>query len=493
MGVAVSHWRLASTVARAGGLGVISGVGPDLLIARMLQDGDPGGHVREVLPDYPDQAFVEATLARFFRADGLPPDTPYRPIPKLDLNQRMDAVRLTALGAFVQVALAKRGHDGQVGINLLEKVQIWTPAALLGAMVADVDVVLVGAGVPSHLPRVLDGLSRLDPVTLPIDVAGATSDDAFSITLDPRAVLPGLTTPLRRPTFLAIVSAHVLATYLARSEETRPDGFVVEGPTAGGHNAPPRRPQLDETGQVLYGDRDVVDLDKVAATGLPFWLAGGYGSPQQVEAALATGARGVQLGTVFALSRESGMRPDLRESMLRSLADDTLDVRTDGRASPTGFPFKVVQQAGTIAEPAVHDARGRICDLGYLRTLFRRPDGTVGYRCPSEPVDAFVRKGGEQAETEGRLCLCNGLLATAGHAQVRPAADGEGTVSEPPLLTLGQDLDAARQLLAQYPEGWSAEDVLAWLLPAIVDAGRAAGSVEQVGAVVPAEGHVSGR
>ncbi len=465
MGVAVSHWRLACSVAAAGGLGVISGVGPDLLLARMLQDGDPGGHVRRVLTGYPDQAFVEATLSRYLRPEGLEPGVPYRPIPKLDLHQRLDAVRLTALGTYAQVALAKEGHDGPVGMNLLEKVQIWTPPALLGAMIAEVDAVLVGAGVPSHLPRLMDGLARLEPVTLPVDVSGATSADDFSISLDPREVVPGLGGELRRPAFLAIVSAHVLATYLARSDDTRPDGFVIEGPTAGGHNAPPRRPETDDTGQVVYGPRDVVDLAKVAATGLPFWLAGGYGTPEQLEQARASGARGVQIGTVFALSAESGMRPELREQLLHSLADGTLDVRTDGRASPTGFPFKVVQQAGTIADPSVQVQRERICDLGYLRTPFRREDGTVGYRCPSEPEDAFVKKGRDPDETEGRLCLCNGLLSTAGHPQRRPASTG--LTEEPPLLTLGQDLDGARRLQEMYPDGWSAADVLAWLSPAL--------------------------
>lgn len=465
MGVAVSHWRLARTVARAGGLGVISGVGPDLLIARVLQDGDPGGDARRVLARYPDQSFVQATLERFFRPEGRAPGQPYRPIPKLDLNQKADAVRLTALGTYVQVALAKEGHDGHVGMNLLEKVQIWTPAALLGAMVAGVDAVLVGAGVPAHLPRLLDALSRTDTVTLPIDVAGATAEDDFSITMTPADVVDGLPDSLPRPAFLAIVSAHVLATYLARSDDTRPDGFVIEGPTAGGHNAPPRRPETDEDGQVVYGPRDVVDLTKVAATGLPYWLAGGYATPEQVAEARASGAAGVQLGTVFALSRESGMRPELREQLLQALADGTLDVRTDGRASPTGFPFKVVQQAGTIADPAVHDQRERICDLGYLRTPFRREDGTVGYRCASEPVDAFVKKGGDVADTQGRLCLCNGLLATAGHPQQRPASGG--LTEEPALLTLGQDLTGARRLQAMHPGGWSAADVLAWLSPAL--------------------------
>ena len=234
MGVAVSHWRLAGTVAQSGGLGVISGVGPDLVVSRVLQDGDPGGHVRRVMGRYPDQDFIDATLKRFYRPDGLEPGQPYRPIPKLDLNQRLDAVRLSVLGVYVQVALAKEGHDGPVGVNLLEKVQIWTPAALLGAMLADVDAALVGAGVPAHVPRLLDRLSRLEPVSLPIDVAGATSQDDYHITLDPKEVVPGLSEPLHRPAFLAIVSAHVLASYLARSEDTRPDGFVIEGPTAGG-------------------------------------------------------------------------------------------------------------------------------------------------------------------------------------------------------------------------------------------------------------------
>ena len=469
MGVAVSHWRLARTVARAGGLGVISGVGPDLMVARLLQDGDAEGDVRRVLERYPDQEFVAATLKRYFRPGGLDPGQPYRPIPKLDLHHKLDAARLSALGAYVQVALAKEGHDGPIGINLLEKVQIWTPSALLGAMIADVDAVLVGAGVPSHLPRLLDDMSRLEAVTLPIDVTGATADDDFSITLDPRQAVDGLGSHLSRPAFLAIVSAHVLATYLARSDDTRPDGFVIEGPTAGGHNAPPRRPEIDETGQVVYGPRDVVDLTKVAATGLPFWLAGGYGAPEQVAQARATGAAGVQLGTVFALSAESGMRPELRESLLAALADGTLDVRTDGRASPTGFPFKVVQQSGTVADAEVIDQRERICDLGYLRTLFRREDGSVGYRCPSEPVDAFVKKGGEVEETEGRMCLCNGLLSTAGHPQRRPAS--AGLTEEPPLLTLGQDLDGARRLQQMYPDGWSAADVVAWLSPTSVTPG----------------------
>jgi NAD(P)H-dependent flavin oxidoreductase YrpB (nitropropane dioxygenase family) len=469
MGVNISSYRLARTVATAGGLGVISGVAPDLLLTRWLQDGDPTGDVREALAHYPDQAFVAETLKRYFLDGGRPAGTPYRPIPKLDLNQKLPAVRLTALGAFVQVWLAKRGHDGVIGINLLEKVQLYTPAALLGAVLADVDFVLVGAGVPTHLPRVLNGMAACEPVSLPIEVAGAQSGEGWSITLDPATVVPGLAAPLKRPFFLAIVSSNILGTYLARDETTRPDGFVVELPDAGGHNAPPRRMELDEQGEPIYGPRDDVDLAKIGTIGLPFWVAGGYATPDRLREAQAAGAVGVQVGTAFALADESGMTPPVRTVLRQRVLADTLRVRTDPLASPTGFPFKVAQVPGTVADPTTYGARERICDLSYLRSPFRRDDGGVGYRCASEPVDAYVRKGGTADETIGRMCLCNGLAATAGLAQLR----GDDTV-EPYLVTLGSDRAQLAGLLERHPDGWSALDVMEWLTsPALAATGAA--------------------
>lgn len=459
MGVGVSSWQLARAVASNGGLGVVSGVAPDLLLARWLQDGDPDEHVLMAMARYPDQDFVQRTITRYYRPGGREPASAYRPIPRLDHHQRIDAVRLAALGAFVQVRLAKAGHDGPIGINLLEKVQVWTPATLLGAMIADIDVVLVGAGLPTHLPRLLDGLAKGENVSLPIDVAGSEPGENFSIQLVPDEVVPGITSSLKRPIFLAIVSSHILGSYLARDELTRPDGLVVEGPTAGGHNAPPRRMALDDNGEPIYGPRDLVDLEKLRGVGLPFWLAGGQAGPERLAAATGQGAHGVQVGTAFALSNESGLTEPLRQALLRGLRSGDLNVRTDPLASPTGFPFKVVELAETIATPAVYQSRERNCDLGYLRTPFRRADGTIGQRCPAEPVNAFVRKGGDPDDAVGRVCLCNGLTASAGLPQHRH----DGSV-EPPLLTLGHDLESVHELLLRYPDGWSAIDVMGWLL-----------------------------
>lgn len=466
MGVAVSSWRLASAVARRGQLGVVSGTALDLVLARRLEDGDSDGSVRRALAAFPVREVAQRVLDRYLRVGGRR-GAPYRPIPRPSLRPRRAAQELTVLANFVEVWLAKQGHSGPVGVNYLEKIQMATPAAAYGAMLAGVDAVLMGAGIPRHLPRLLDELARHRKVRLPVDVAGSgEGDTGAAVELDPTDLLgPGLA-DLRRPMFLAIVSSEVLVTYLDRDPEIRPDGVVIEGPRAGGHNAPPRgRPVLDDRGQPVFGPRDSADVAKVAAVGLPFWLAGGQGTPEALRDAVAAGARGVQVGSAFALSKESGLTDALRERLLSGLRDGTLEVLTDAVASPTGFPFKVAQLDDSLSDPTVRSARPRLCDLGFLRSPYRKSDGDVGYRCPAEPVTAFVRKGGAERDTEGRVCLCNALTADVGLGQTRP--DG---LHEEPLVTLGADLDGARRLAALHPDGWSAAQVVDWLVPESVPA-----------------------
>ncbi|MHB1065014.1 MAG: nitronate monooxygenase [Georgenia sp.] len=458
MGVAVSSWRLARAVARTGQLGVVSGTALDVVIARRLQDGDAGGHIRRALDHFPVPAIAERILGRYFRPAGRPAGRPYAPVPKLNIRPSANALELAVAANFAEVWLAKEGHDGRVGINFLEKIQLATPSAAYGAMLAGVDYVLMGAGIPTEIPRLLDTLARHERGSLSLQVEGATTK--YRVGIDPRTLTGTDLPPLHRPRFLAIISAHILATHLAREDATRPDGFVVEGPTAGGHNAPPRgRLVLDDDGQPVFGPRDEADLTKIAAVGLPFWLAGGRSTPEDVRHARSVGAAGVQVGSLFALSAESGLAPDLREEMLTALVEDRLEVRTDPLASPTGFPFKVVSLPGTLSDDAVYAARPRLCDVSHLRTPFERAPGSVGYRCPAEPVEVYVEKGGDPADTVGRQCLCNALLADVGLAQTR--RDG---YTEDALLTLGAETAGLTRLLAKHPEGWSARDVVEHLL-----------------------------
>ena len=458
MGVAVSAWQLARAVSQTGQLGVVSGTALDVVFARRLQNGDPGGHMRRALDAFPVQPMVHHILQRYFIEGGRAPDAPYVPVPKLGLHATVRALELSVLANFAEVWLAKEGHGGLVGINFLEKIQMATPSAAYGAMLAGVDYVLMGAGIPTEIPRLLDHLAGHEPCALNLHVDGSSM--TYDVELDPAELTGGGLAPLRRPRFLAIVSLHVLAAYLARDDATRPDGFVVEGPPAGGHNAPPRgRLVLDDDGQPVFGPRDQADLAKVAAVGLPFWVAGGYGTPAMLKKAQAAGAVGVQVGTLFSMCAESGYDDALRQQMLARLATGSLEVRTDALASPTGFPFKVATLPGTESDQDVYEARPRLCDVGHLRVPYERSPGVVGYRCPSEPIHIYQRKGGALENTAGRKCLCNSLLANVGLGQVRK--DG---YREQPLVTLGADLGGVTEMLALHPAGWTAAQAIEFLV-----------------------------
>ena len=332
----------------------------------------------------------------------------------------------------------------------------------------------MGAGIPREFPVALDALAEHRVATSAFDVEGMPAGETTHITFDP-AVHWELTPPaLHRPLFLPIIASNSLATVMARKSGGRVDGFIIEGPTAGGHNAPPRgQPQFNERGEPIYGPRDQVDLAKMRELGLPFWLAGGKGSPAGLRQALAEGAAGIQVGTLFAYCEESGHAANLKASVISAAARNVVDVITDPRASPTGFPFKVVSWD---ENPADWEHRERICDLGYLRSAYHGPDGKIRFRCASEPVDTYLSKGGNTEETEGRKCLCNALMANIGLEQLRD----DGKV-EPPLLTSGDDL----KLMGAYLDGrssYSAADVVAYLLDNDEQGAQAAyrGSAQEV-------------
>jgi len=469
MGIGVSDWALARAVSMRGHLGVVSGTALDSLFVRRLQDGDIGGHLRRVMADFPLPEVSADVLKRYFLAEGRPAGVPYKPVPMY--KQVVSKVRhqLTMLANYCEVRLAKEGHDGLVGINLLTKVQMPNLGSLYGAMLAGVDYVLMGAGIPKEIPGVLDRFAEHQPASMKLDVDGLGRDEVEYLTFDPREHwTTGAPPPLKRPYFFPIIASNSLAVMLARKATGRVDGFVIEGPTAGGHNAPPRGElHIDDAGEPVYGERDVVDLEKMKELQLPFWIAGSAGSPERLREVLDAGAAGIQVGTLFAYANESGIAKDYKEAVLRQSLTRPVRVFTDLRASPTGFPFKVVQLEGTVASEPVYQARERVCDLGYLRTAYRMADGRLGYRCPAEPVDTYVKKGGDLGETVGRKCLCNALMADIGYAQVR-----DGGEVERPLLTSGDDL----ALIGRFASGrveYSASDVIDFLLSGL------AGSVHE--------------
>ena len=458
MGIGVSTWRLARHVARRGEIGVISGTAIDSVVVRELQDGDPHDR-RTVLETYPDDDIVDHLLDRFYQPEGREDDEPYDLLPIHQFTPQVRSQRILAAATYTEVLMAKDEHDGLVGMNLLAKLKRYSLPCIYGALLAGVDAVFVGAGIPMEEAKQIPKLAAGEPASLRLDVDTTQVDDPdgpFTYDLDPADLIDDPPT-LERPAFFPIISTDALARIMnVKLPDERIDGWVVEGPVAGGHNAPPRNKNYDEDDTPLYDEKDIADLASIRALGKPFYLAGGYGSPEGLQFAHDVGATGIQVGSLFSLTDEAGYPEEMTRTLIRGIHKGTVTVRTDGRISPTGFPFKVLTLEGTLADEERAQRRSRICDLGYLREPYVDDKGRLLGRCPAEPVDDYVRKGGDEAETEGRSCLCNALMANIGLPQYR-----DGSV-ELPLYTGGDALLNLPLGSATDPQ-YDADDVLAYL------------------------------
>ncbi len=463
MGVGVSDWRLAQAVAREGALGVVSGTALDTVLVRRLYQGDPEGNVRRALAAFPDARLAQEILDRYFLEHNTPasrdfPATPMAAIlPEGRLQKHLE--ELLVVGGFMEVFLAKEGHSGQIGMNLLEKIQVSNPATIYGAMLAGLDYLMMGAGIPVEIPGLLDQYAAGADGSITLTIEGDSKGVVTTLQFSPGRIISNPPETMKRPAFFAIVSSNVLARTMVTRASGRVDGIVVEDHTAGGHNAPPRGElQLTDDGEPLYGSKDAVDPAGIRKLEVPFWLGGSRGFPDSLSVARALGAAGTQVGTLFAFCRESGFLPELKRKFLEMVQAGTARVFTHLQASPTGYPLKVALVDGTVAVSPDFEERPRRCNIGLLRRLYRTPTGSIGGRCPAESPEDFVNKGGNPEEAPQARCLCNGLLASIGFGSLY--SDG---YEEKPLLVPGESIPALRAIIAALGLDFTAAQVVRYL------------------------------
>ena len=314
---------------------------------------------------------------------------------------------------FCEVFLAKEGHDGLVGINFLRKIELPIPFACLGAMLAGVDYVLVGAGqsgrpagaAPPALPPAGRRAARCAPAghdQRPRDVRRSGAARApCSATVAPL-------TPGRQ--LLAIVASDELAAGLAGQAATRPDGFVVEGRHS-------RRAQRTAPGSAAARPRPG-SRSTATATPSTWRRSTGWGcrSGSPVHAARRRACCCAQHsrappGSRWAPPSRSASNPASADQLKRQVLGDRrrrwrAGVRTDWRASPTGYPFKVVQAPGTLSDAAVVAGRPRVCDLGALRS--RVPEASTGRSTtaarPSRRRPTIARAGARPTRRAASAC-----------------------------------------------------------------------------------------
>ncbi|MFH1649537.1 MAG: nitronate monooxygenase [Candidatus Woesearchaeota archaeon] len=465
MGAGVSNWRLARAVSMTGQLGVVSGTGsPDILLRR-LQRGDKEMVSAIERLNVPNEEFAKELIGDYFVKGGIPPGQDFRQHTKPSLYMSPDRVltlrprvnglsfleELAILSVFVEVSLAKEGHDNPVGVNFLQKIEWPLLPSVYGAMLAGVDALLVGAGFPREIPGIVTNFMNNEPSSISISVAdnkGGTGMYQLQFTPPSKYAAPS-----KRPAFGAIV-----ATEIGVKAVSKADFFVIESTKGGGHTVPPRNPVVDASGDLLFGPDDDLNLERLYGIlerrgdkAQPFWLAGAYAS--RLKEAQEKGAVGVQVGTAFAYCHESGMDPQRRRENIDAIMNGA-NVITMERLSSTGFPFKALVVGDSIVNPDVLEARTRVCNVSYLLSAYEKPNRRgVDFRCPAEPVEIYLRKGGRIEDTIGRGCLCDALMKKI----------GLGSPGEPTVDTIGKDVTPVIELVQRFGE-YHAKDVVDFIL-----------------------------
>ncbi len=123
---------------------------------------------------------------------------------------------------------------------------------------------------------------------------------------------PALWTPFLKQHGITVVHVVSNTKFARKAVDAGVDAIVAEGFEAGGHNG-----REETTTMVLIPHvRQIVDVPLIAA--------GGIGSGQAMLAAMALGAEGVQVGSLFAATEESSAHPSFKERIIQAGEGDTM-------------------------------------------------------------------------------------------------------------------------------------------------------------------------
>merc|ERR1719453_690889 len=122
-------------------------------------------------------------MDKYYIEGGKADNVPFKPVPMWTITPPQALVEATVVANFCEIWLAKHNddstptNDGFVGINCLTKIQLPNVPSLYGAMLADCDYVIMGAGIPMELPGILDDLAEQKDIVYNIDVDGIDAQD----------------------------------------------------------------------------------------------------------------------------------------------------------------------------------------------------------------------------------------------------------------------------------------------------------------------------
>ncbi len=306
MGIGISLARLAKAVARRGGIGTISSVGLDLLVGKRL-------------------------------------------------GRRLNSRQAAA----IEVAEAKNA-GGFIAINIMVAVPKSFNDSILGAIEGGVDAIIIGAGLPTTLPKTV---GEADVALIPI--------------------------------ISSVKALRIIFKRWADRYKRTPDAVVLEGPLAGGHLG------------FAFSDvnKDEFRLENIfgpvkefARThgDFPVIVAGGvYYHEDILRWINEIGADGVQMGTRFAATIESNASDQFKQAIIDCKEKDIIIAEKPG--SPCGLPFRIIESSAGY-QSALKKNRLSKCNRGFVARKDEDGNFTV----------CSAKDSGED------FCICNVLLSAQG-------------------------------------------------------------------------------
>ncbi len=265
MGIGISAHRLAGTVARHGAMGTLASV-----------------ELRRLHADI---------LARTRRCRD---------------HQVLFQGNLQALDREIRAAREICGRQGFLAVNVMKAVK-HDAALVRQACQSGADAIVMGAGLPLDLPRLVEGYDQV-------------------------ALIP------------IVSEARAIRLLLKRWQRSRrlPDAIVIEHPRyAGGHLGATSIEMITDCkydfARVIDDTRRVFAELGITAQRIPLIAAGGIHSHAQIESLLALGYAGVQLGTPFAVTTEGDAHSNFKRVLAEAGPEEIVTF-----VSSAGLPARAV-------------------------------------------------------------------------------------------------------------------------------------------------------
>ncbi len=196
-------------------------------------------------------------------------------------------------------------HPGVLGVNIMTAMSDFAEMVKTSAE-AGIDVIFSGAGLPLDLPKYASGATALVPI-----VSSAKA-------------------------------AKMISRWWQEKYHRLPDGFVLEGPKAGGHLGFSQA-QLDDPAfsleALVQKLRPAIDeLEQKAGRAIPLIAGGGVFTGADLHRMLSLGASAVQMATRFVATEECDASPAFKDAYVNCRQEDITIIE-----SPVGMPGRAIQ------------------------------------------------------------------------------------------------------------------------------------------------------